>query len=167
MILAGLFSNYMHVKMLIYVGMAVWRFVHDESQQKFPLETGGILVGRSDSTGIFVVHAIGPGPLATHERARFLRDGEYAQQELDSYVALSRESSDYIGEWHSHPAPVGPSSRDRDSMKWISNRESYNCAEPILIICVRNRRREWSPLGCQWRASELVSIPVVVGVKLY
>jgi integrative and conjugative element protein (TIGR02256 family) len=115
-----------------YVGQTVditRRFVQHRKRHRDIAETGGILIGRIEGDRVIVAHAVGPGPNAIHEPAKFLRDGDYAQQQLDEYVTMSEAIDDYIGEWHSHPLPVGPSMRDRESMSWISTRPAYNQVE--------------------------------------
>lgn len=133
-----------------------------ESASKYPLETGGILVGWLDSGRAEVVDAVGPGPTAEHGPARFVRDGLHAQAELDALFARSDGLHDYLGEWHSHPAPVGPSPRDRASISWIGRNPAYNCPHPLLIICQHGRLWGWRFRGYQWTGKLLVGVAVEV-----
>jgi integrative and conjugative element protein (TIGR02256 family) len=147
----------------IYLGAVVADTIEQESRERYPLETGGILIGRIEGDRVIVAHAIGPGPNAIHEPAKFLRDGDYAQQQLDEYVNVSEGIYDYIGEWHSHPLPVGPSMRDRESMSWISTRSAYNQEEPILILCQRIQLHQWALRGYRWHRARLRFVPVIKG----
>lgn len=133
-----------------------------ESAARHPLETGGILIGRLDARRAEVVDAVGPGPAAEHGPARFVRDGLYAQAELDALYVRSDGLHDYLGEWHSHPAPVGPSPRDRASISWIGRNPAYNCPHPLLIICQHRRSRGWRLYGYHWTGTLLVRVPVEV-----
>lgn len=151
----------MIVKRKIFMNLALSEIIRQESQVKFPRETGGILVGRFEEDNIVVVHVIGPGPRATHGLSTFVRDGEYAQQELDAFVGTTEGRNDYVGEWHSHPMPVGPSSRDKESMRWISKQSVYNCTQPALILCQRTALHDWSLHGYLWVDSRLHSLPIV------
>jgi proteasome lid subunit RPN8/RPN11 len=49
----------------------------------------------------------------------------------------------YLGDWHSHPADVGPSSLDRQTMRAVAEDPEAAWPEPILLIV---RRR-----GCGYR----------------
>lgn len=115
-----------------------------ESKTRFPLETGGILIGKIDDNIVHIEYATGPGPVAYHSRSRFQRDGDYSQVLLDTLVRYSRAEYDYIGEWHSHPAPVKPSSIDIKAMQWIIQNPKYAIVQPILGICTRIERDEWA-----------------------
>jgi integrative and conjugative element protein (TIGR02256 family) len=74
-------------------------------------ETGGILLGRIDDGTAHVCRAGDPGPAAVRQPAFFLRDLSHAQQLATQ--AFAHDGSEWIGEWHTHPAaePV-PSTRD-------------------------------------------------------
>lgn len=146
----------------IHLGVRIADMIEQESRERYPLETGGILIGRIEGDRAIVALAVGPGPNAIHEPTKFLRDGDYAQQQLDEYINTSEGSDDYIGEWHSHPLPVGPSMRDRESMSWISTRPSYNQAEPILILCQRIRVDQWALRGYRWHQARLRFVPVII-----
>jgi len=134
-----------------------------ESQQRYPRETGGILIGSVEADCLHVIHVVGPGPHAHHGVRRFVRDGNYAQQALDAHYIASVGQLDYIGEWHSHPLQVGPSQQDRASLAWISANEAYHQEHPVLIICQRVQNKQWLFRGYQWHGTALVSVKIVVG----
>jgi hypothetical protein len=62
----------------------------------------------------------------------------------------------YVGEWHSHPAPLGASSRDLEELTRISQ----GTAQPIALIVLvpESSRQPWAMRGWvglrgqQWRA---------------
>lgn len=133
-----------------------------ESERGLPNETGGVLVGHVDAVGRTVITAmIGPGPRAFRTPARFRRDGEYAQREVDRLHRESDGRADYVGEWHSHPAAVGPSGVDRGSMEWIGQNERYRREEPFLIIMQRIGARTWCPLIYRWIGGRLTEVGAV------
>ncbi len=75
------------------------------------LETGGILLGHDLGTHLLVTVAGGPGPNATREKNRFLRDLDHARALADE--AYDRDGSIWIGEWHTHlTGPAEPSAVD-------------------------------------------------------
>ncbi len=108
-----------------------------------PKETGGILLGYLCESAVHVTGFVGPGPRAKHTRASFIRDGAFAQRILDSVVTRTGGGSDYLGEWHSHPAPVEPSGRDEKSIRWVAANAAYDCEDPLLIV-VTLEGRAWS-----------------------
>lgn len=92
--------------------------IASETAKRLPLETGGILLGYREVKNVVITHAlVVNGSGAT--KARYVRDDVRANQHLAEFLA-EREEDDpigYVGEWHSHPAPSGPSATDRDAMR--------------------------------------------------
>jgi proteasome lid subunit RPN8/RPN11 len=48
----------------------------------------------------------------------------------------------YLGEWHSHPADVGPSALDSETVQRIASDPAAACPHPVLIVA-RRREREY------------------------
>ena len=134
----------------------------DESRARAPRETGGILVGRIEGAVTVVVHAVGPGPAAVHGSAAFRRDGAYAQEQLDALYARSAGTLDYVGEWHSHVAPFGPSRLDGESMAWIARNPAYDRPWPVLVICRPADGPEWELAAFAWTGAHLTEIPLEI-----
>lgn len=63
------------------------------------LETGGALFG--PDAGDAIMHASTPGLGAVHSAAYFSRDRVHTEQEASRVYRL--DSSQWIGEWHTHP----------------------------------------------------------------
>lgn len=87
--------------------------ITSETAKRLPVEAGGILLGYREGSTVVVTHA-----LAVDSRAattdRYVRDDGLANALLTEFLA-PRATDDpigYIGEWHSHPAPSGPSPID-------------------------------------------------------
>ena len=127
----------------ISVSPHVQAFIAKESQEKLPNETGGVLIGSVEGERVAIHCATPPGPSASHTLNSFKRDGIYSQRALDLLVARYRGRYDYLGEWHSHPLPQGPSQRDLRSMRWIAGNESYRRNQPILGLNVRRCDASW------------------------
>lgn len=141
----------------VEIAHAVLAAMRAEAERGLSNETGGVLVGyREPSGAVIVVHATGPGPKAVHTPIRFQRDGDYAQAEVDRLHAASDGRHDYVGEWHTHPAPIGPSGVDREGMAWISDNPAYGTPEPLLVILQRTHWRGWRPLVYRWSGGHLV-----------
>jgi integrative and conjugative element protein (TIGR02256 family) len=130
-----------------------------EADRGLPSETGGVLVGyRTGSGEVVVTGATGPGPRSFRTRSRFRRDGDHAQTEVDRLHQVSGGRDDYVGEWHSHPEPVGPSGIDVGSMAWIGANAAYQTEEPLLVILQRASRSTWRPLAYRWSGGGLVDL---------
>jgi integrative and conjugative element protein (TIGR02256 family) len=92
--------------------------IASETARHLPRETGGILLGYGEDTNIVVTHALvvdGPGA-STH---RYVRDDVRANVLLAAFLAprADDDPTGYVGEWHSHPAPSGPSPTDVAAMQ--------------------------------------------------
>ncbi|MGO9762977.1 MAG: Mov34/MPN/PAD-1 family protein [Solirubrobacteraceae bacterium] len=107
-------------------------------------ETGGILLGHDPSTeGIIrVTHAGDAGPAAERRVDFFLRDLQHSRR-LAARAWLT-DGSDWVGEWHTHPAGgARPSTRDLDTYRRIL--ASTPAFEVFLsvIITPGTRDDEW------------------------
>jgi integrative and conjugative element protein (TIGR02256 family) len=131
------------------------RFAQSNSKELAPNETGGIVIGHLRGDAMVITRVSGPGPRAVHRSDLFIRDGVYVQAVLDETVAETAGRDDYLGEWHSHPFPEGPSVQDHGSLRRISRNLDYGCPSPVLLLC-RRRGRNWRLEAYQWDADHLV-----------
>jgi integrative and conjugative element protein (TIGR02256 family) len=99
--------------------------------ESLPLENGGILIGYHEGPNIVVTHALAvTTPTATTNR--YVRDDVHANALLREFLA-ARDPDDpagYVGEWHSHPAPFGPSSIDLNAIRATAKAT----AAPVALI---------------------------------
>lgn len=104
------------------------------------LETGGILIGFTDATGLIrVTHASGPGPNAVHQPSHFLRDTEYCAKILRQ--CYEETGADYVGEWHSHVGRLThPSGGDLVTLSGIMSDPDYDFELFAMVIAVRPGR---------------------------
>ncbi|MBI4526586.1 MAG: ThiF family adenylyltransferase [Deltaproteobacteria bacterium] len=100
------------------------------------IETGGILVGKYESTGSYWVEAATePGPNAIREGTRFEKDIDYCQMQLEELTREFGEKTCYLGEWHYHPTISNePSGTDIKSLMEIAAQNNYLIERPIMII---------------------------------
>lgn len=92
--------------------------IASETAKRLPLETGGILLGYREVDNVVITHAlVVDGGGATKDR--YVRDDVRANEHLAEFLADRAEDDPigYVGEWHSHPAPSGPSTIDRNAMR--------------------------------------------------
>lgn len=89
-----------------------------ETAGHLPRETGGILLGYQENDTIVVTHALTvEGQGATTNR--YVRDDVRANKLLKEFLdqRAADDPTGYIGEWHSHPSPSGPSPVDHAAMR--------------------------------------------------
>ncbi|MDR6639428.1 SAVED domain-containing protein [Paenarthrobacter nitroguajacolicus] len=92
-----------------------------ESAKNLPTEAGGILLGYHESATIVVTHALTVSS-ALASTNRYVRDDVKANAILKEFLK-DRAKDDlvgYVGEWHSHPASVGPSLIDINALRAIA-----------------------------------------------
>lgn len=104
-----------------------------------PLETGGILMGRTRSRTTVVRALIGPGPEAEHRRYSFSPDHEWQTQAVADVYASFKRAIDYLGDWHTHPGgTTRPSERDKDVAFSIAAHPAARAPRPLMLICALN-----------------------------
>lgn len=117
-----------------------WEKILDAARVDTMRETGGVLLGWRHDRGVYVNDAlVVPDSQAKHTSYR--RRHKPASDVLDAALAeLPSESPiGYVGEWHSHPAPAGPSWVDRFEMRRISRRTQ---APVGLLVCTYDARND-------------------------
>ncbi|WP_104163845.1 SAVED domain-containing protein [Cryobacterium sp. N22] len=114
--------------------VAAERTIVAASLASLPLEAGGILVGYREGPRIVVTAAltVDSGGSGTHH---YRQDHQDAAEALRNHRSTlhPEDISGYVGEWHSHPKPTGPSPTDRTTMRATLKKSAGN---PIaLIVC--------------------------------
>lgn len=110
-----------------------------DASMAMPRETGGILVGWRTDASIRVIRAVEvPDPHAT--RWRYERRHGEAEALLKAAMAESNDPAvGYVGEWHTHQAPLRHSLQDRRELRSISNLASH----AVALVVLARRRRGW------------------------
>lgn len=102
-----------------------------EAANHLPRETGGILLGYQENSTIVATHAlVVEGQGATTNR--YARDDVRADELLQKFLK-QRAADDpigYVGEWHSHPSPSGPSAVDHTAIRATAKVSS----NPIALL---------------------------------
>ncbi|MFB9164184.1 Mov34/MPN/PAD-1 family protein [Arthrobacter psychrochitiniphilus] len=116
---------------------AVWRTLRDAATRALPREIGGLLLGYFTELGPHVVEArVVPDPRAT--RIRYQRDAALAERILDSSIrADSTGLVGYLGEWHTHPLPIGPSTTDINASGRLAKVGGHDIA--LLVLATGSR----------------------------
>jgi proteasome lid subunit RPN8/RPN11 len=101
-----------------------------------PKETGGVLLGVLTRGRPWITTAAEvPHAGATHT---YYELGHGAAPAVVDTMTVLDQRIGYLGEWHSHPADVGPSAIDAKTMREIAADPAAGCAHPVLIIARRS-----------------------------
>jgi integrative and conjugative element protein (TIGR02256 family) len=137
-----------------------------EADERWPLETGGVLLGylSTATRQVVLTAAVGPGPNAQHFATGFIPDYDYQEREVaDAYLASGRITT-YLGDWHTHPnVRLRLSRTDGGTLRRIAAHKDARAANPLMVILAGYPSR-WSVGVWQWRRGWLrvSGKPVVV-----
>jgi integrative and conjugative element protein (TIGR02256 family) len=127
-----------------------------EANRKFPLETGGILIGYIVKNESWIMNVIGPGPKAIHETHSFIPDYDYHDTQIAKQYTKSHFQWKYLGDWHSHPRQKEPnlSSKDRETLTRIAQFKEARIQSPHMLI-LHGEKYEWEFAVWQFRKRRL------------
>jgi hypothetical protein len=146
--------------------------IKEAASSAHPKETGGILVGVYVNGRPWVTNSV---EIETAEpRGDFYRLPSGARPRVVDELRKIDARLGYLGEWHSHPANVGPSFQDKLSMGHIAWLSKADCPCPLLILAKRKHAdyeleiaewRKWRlrPVKVVW-AGDLQNVPSMTGV---
>jgi len=100
-----------------------------------PCETGGILAGVRVGSRPWVTHAI-EIRWQQSSRSRYAIPEGATRRAIED-IRASDKRIGYLGDWHSHPADFGPSSRDAVRMMRTAGDPRATCRHPLLLIALR------------------------------
>lgn len=139
---------------VVHFRRSLLQVCEDEVTRMFPLESGGVLMGRRmDKDEWQVDHIVGPGRAPRHARYRFSPDLDYQRKEIARRFIDTRGQSTYLGDWHSHPKARhgGLSYLDRHALGKIMDAPGAQCPAPLMMI-LWGEPDSWAPTI--WRALE-------------
>ena len=120
----------------LWIARALLKQMQHEACVKYPLETGGVLVGYETSAGLGVVTQwLGPGPKAIHRKRSYVPDHDFHDVETARLYRESGRISVYLGDWHTHPdGPVALSLTDLWTLRRIARHAKARRTNPIMLI---------------------------------
>lgn len=138
----------------IVVEPACWTTITDSASLQAERETGGILLGWRHSSGVYVSDAV-EVPDRRAGRSQYVRRHGLASESLNRFLDTLPAQSPvgYVGEWHTHPAPQGPSRIDRRRLKGISRHLHDDIA--LIVASHDPRSGAWKPQGLCARAGRV------------
>lgn len=129
------------------------------AEASLPNECGGLLIGFRVNKDVHVEHVVLVPP-ARAGRTRLLLSKHARERELRR--ALRRLPADsplgYVGTWHSHPGPQGPSFIDRTTARV----EGATALDLIALLVVRRKPSGWSPSALLTHGVHLSEAPIDV-----
>ena len=112
----------------------------ESGSSALPRETGGLLLGHFANDEPIVTLA----PTILDRRAtriRYRRDAPAAASTLGHHIAADESGLlGYLGEWHTHPLPIGPSATDVHA----SGRLAHAGGHDIALLVLALGSRGWS-----------------------
>lgn len=110
--------------------------IEEAARRAHPDETGGVLVGvYGDNGRPWVVEAV-EVPSA-HAGSTYYELPAGARPKVVDTSRVRDRRLGYVGDWHSHPAGVGPSETDVTTMKEVAKDARDDCDHPVLLIARR------------------------------
>lgn len=116
----------------------------DEAATRWPLETGGMLLGwRANTDEVVVTTVIGPGPNAEHNPTSFRPDAVWQQEQIGEVYRRSERRVTYLGDWHTHPdGSPSLSPRDIKTQRRIARHLEARAPAPVMVV-LAGGRAEW------------------------
>ena len=114
------------------------RTLAEAANAKYPLETGGLLLGYWSGIYEAVISSVSlPGPEAKHYRYSYRPDYEHDIEVVRRVYTGSKGVHTYLGDWHSHPGTTRPylSIKDRLALHRIANSFEARTARPLSMVC--------------------------------
>lgn len=133
---------------------------------KFPLETGGVLIGFWNNNEVIITSVVGPGENAIHSKNRFVPDQQFHEIQISNYFYDSHGRDNYLGDWHTHPDTLSYlSEKDRSTLIKIRKNKESNLLIALMLILGTNPLQ----LNC-WTCSlkgKKPKIQLQSAIKLY
>lgn len=132
--------------------------IKDAAQSAHPRETGGVLIGVLTGSRPWVTHAVHvPSPTSTSTSyeipAGARRRAVDRARRFDPRVG-------YLGDWHSHPADVDPSTCDERTMAKVAADPYAYCTMPLLFVLRRVSDGYWVDAR-QWTGRSLRALQIL------
>jgi integrative and conjugative element protein (TIGR02256 family) len=120
-----------------WISFDILRSLVSEADKRYPLETGGVLIGYwAEAADVVVTASVGPGPASVHNRFSYQHDHDWEASKIAERYEQSGRSEIYIGDWHTHPdASRGDLSfMDRRSIRRVIKSPDARVARPLMSV---------------------------------
>ncbi|WP_051693053.1 Mov34/MPN/PAD-1 family protein [Marinobacterium lacunae] len=124
---------------LLVVEPAALRVLLEHRQQNLHQnESGGVLIGERRGKAFIIQRATPPSKKDQAGRFRFVRNGSSHQQLVDEAYRKTDGTSNYIGEWHTHPQTIAAPSYT-DYTNWSKALRGMG----ISVVAVVGNMESW------------------------
>lgn len=122
----------------VRISESVNRAMHHARQQRFPNETGGVLLGTIDIQHkvVQIADLIPSPPDSVEWPTMYIRGSENLRNQIDRKFVLSGRDLRYVGEWHTHPRghTSEPSKLDLEAHRYLTEQMAAEGLPGIVII---------------------------------
>lgn len=158
----------------LWMPKAAFEKMKQLANEKFPYETGGMLLGYSADNGEVVVqNLIGAGLAAKHGAHNFEPDPIYQQTLLEQYFFNSGGQTTYLGDWHTHPnGTTRLSSTDKRTLANIACTPASKNANPVMSVLAGDEMRwelqavQFNGLESRWFFRKYNLLPLTINIYL-
>lgn len=146
------------MKLPIWLSDEAAELIEAASREYDPDEIGGVLLGVTVNGRPWVTKATLVVPERTSPTYYEIPAG--ARHDAVDQARKDDGRLGYVGDWHSHPMDIAPSSTDRSTMRKLAADRRSGCAEPVLILARRREERYvFDPY--QHRVRHLVALKLI------
>jgi integrative and conjugative element protein (TIGR02256 family) len=125
-------------------------------------EAGGMLLGRliTGAQDIIIDRVTEPNAGDVRGRFKFVRSKGLAQKIVDQAWKESQSTTNYLGEWHTHPED-DPAPSGQDLVNWndITKKSEHEFDSLFFVICGRIKVRVWEIPKADFQVLELPEVP--------
>lgn len=130
---------------VVWIASSAAKKLVREAHDKYPYETGGLLIGYESEDGreSVVTTVVGPGLKAKHDRYNFVPDVAYHQRAAAEIYRSSGKRLTYLGDWHTHPRGSPQlSSQDARTLRRIARDQAQRLKNALMGILAVDPKRE-------------------------
>lgn len=137
--------------------------IHSAAREHHPDEIGGVLIGVEAERRPWVTRAV----IVPSQRATPAYYEIPAGARRRAVRRLRRDDPrlGYLGDWHSHPANIGPSGKDRETMAVLAADRDSGCSRPVLLLA-RRRGEDYRLDARQQVGSKLRELRLIIAGPL-
>ncbi len=120
----------------VWISEKAIALINEAARGAHPKETGGIILGVYVKDRPWVTHSV--EIQSAEPSPNFYRLPSNVRPRVVDQIRRIDSRLGYLGEWHSHPANVGPSLKDKLSITRIALNSKAGCPHPLLIVAKQN-----------------------------
>lgn len=129
------------------------------SENAFPNECGGLLLGYINQNDIVIRSVSVSGPKSKATETRFIPDQEFDEMTIKNYFFQSNGLETFLGDWHSHPTgDAGLSYLDRLTLSRTARANEFWPVSIMLVLAHASKIWQQNAYLASKRSSHVYSI---------